>query len=563
MRLMIFVCAVIGFAYAGNCRGDDGGQLDRRKLVDTAGDRAAAGDWASAMKTLSKLRHPRHLADGLQSVAAVASSDHRTGDRQSPHAGTGASGFGAGAFADFEPLIDLIESTIVPETWEDAGGASTIREYANGIVVDATGLVSDVREKPQAENVLADINVLLADSSADRSGEASSPDAWRMPAKYRCVSLRGVAREVAEHRLSGRPIPDDLRHLAGLSAVNALVLQPEHGDVILIGTVSGIESAHGALRDRVTGLPPIKLDMLAAAIVAAASGEPMGCSIDPNIDSLAAASEISEAIRIGEIPPGLAADKLAEALGEQSIRLFGIDGATPLAHLLVEADRHMKQLALGFEPLPPGVDDYFDKVRRHLAAGPPDGRLLRLWFTAEPLRVHRSDDGLAFSLAGRGLKLAGEKQVFAGGRQRPAGEDDPRLIEFVDGFNAKFDEIVRLYPAYGELQSVYQAAAVIELIRRHAEAVDAVQLLAPLLLDDVASLEVPRRVRSIAASKWLRHGSRRHLVVVASGGVRVEPQRLIPDTIPTYPTVDAAQRIAEMGRDAASRQNRWWWNASP
>ena len=38
-------------------------------------------------------------------------------------------GSGGGSFADFQSLIDLIQTTVVPDTWEALGGPSTMAPY--------------------------------------------------------------------------------------------------------------------------------------------------------------------------------------------------------------------------------------------------------------------------------------------------------------------------------------------------------------------------------------------------------------------------------------------------
>jgi general secretion pathway protein D len=57
-----------------------------------------------------------------------------------------APGRGGGAFADFEPLMELIRTTIVPDTWEDLGGPSTMAEYRGtlSLVISTT---TDVHER--------------------------------------------------------------------------------------------------------------------------------------------------------------------------------------------------------------------------------------------------------------------------------------------------------------------------------------------------------------------------------------------------------------------------------
>lgn len=60
-------------------------------------------------------------------------------------AASGGSGAGGAAFADFQSLIDLIQTTIEPDTWEALGGNSTMREYAQNLslVISTTSDVHD------------------------------------------------------------------------------------------------------------------------------------------------------------------------------------------------------------------------------------------------------------------------------------------------------------------------------------------------------------------------------------------------------------------------------------
>src|SRR6478736_1541183 len=49
---------------------------------------------------------------------------------------------GGAANADFDSLIDLIESTVANETWaENGGGQAEIRPFPNGVLVDAGGML--------------------------------------------------------------------------------------------------------------------------------------------------------------------------------------------------------------------------------------------------------------------------------------------------------------------------------------------------------------------------------------------------------------------------------------
>ena len=61
----------------------------------------------------------------------------------------GMPGMGGGVIADFQPLIELIQSTIEPDSWDEVGGAGTMQEFRQNLslVVSQT---QEVHEKIQA-----------------------------------------------------------------------------------------------------------------------------------------------------------------------------------------------------------------------------------------------------------------------------------------------------------------------------------------------------------------------------------------------------------------------------
>ncbi len=542
------------------------------ELQRLAAQQAQAGDWIASLRTLGGVSNPRQLAQSLGEVQSVLSqgSAHVPGAGGGTGGGTAGEGGvdrsapggpGGGSFADFFPLMDLIQATISPDMWEEAGGTSTIRPYVAGIVVDPTGLVTDMATAPPGDDLLANIAVLLAQESQEGlDADSGAVQSWRLPARHRCVSLRGVARQVVRQRLSGVAIDDELRHLAGLSRIQYVVLLPQQRDVVLVGPVGGIQSHQGWFRDRQSGLPALRLDFLTACLTAVIAGQPLGCSIDPTPQSLAAAAKVGTAIRDREVPLGMAEEALRQALGEQSIRVFGIAGDTPLAYLMVQADRHMKRLSLGLEPMPRGIPNYLDLVTKHIDRGPPDGQLLRLWFTASRLAVRVCGNAQVYELAGRPMKLSSETQLSGPHGERLDSPDDIRLVEFVNGFNKNLGDIIWAYPAYGALQSVYEAAGIAEILRRSDAHPWIAQLLAPLLLDDASAgvLSVPRRVESIATGHWVKQRGKRHFILLASGGVRVEPSDTVRPQFESYPAIEAMAALAQPPDD---QLQRWWWDA--
>jgi general secretion pathway protein D len=87
---------------------------------------------------------------------------------------------GGGSFADFQSLIDLIQTTVVPDTWEALGGPSTMREYAQNLSLvisttsDVHDQISDLLESlRRLQNLQITIEVrfiTLADAFAEQIG---------------------------------------------------------------------------------------------------------------------------------------------------------------------------------------------------------------------------------------------------------------------------------------------------------------------------------------------------------------------------------------------------------
>lgn len=90
------------------------------------------------------------------------------------------SGGGGGSFADFQSLIDLIQTTVVPDTWEALGGPSTMAPYPQNLslVISTTSDVHDqindlLDSLRRLQNLQITIEVrfiTLADSFAEQIG---------------------------------------------------------------------------------------------------------------------------------------------------------------------------------------------------------------------------------------------------------------------------------------------------------------------------------------------------------------------------------------------------------
>ena len=465
---------------------------------------------------------------------------------------------GGGAFADFDSLIQLIETTVAPDAWDTVGGNSTIAEYRQGVYVDPKGTVQvspeESDDKALSKNALANLGALLAARPTDL------PTDWRSPSRLRCVSLRRLRDAIATRRLMGTPLGDELMHLAGLSHVQYVILTDD--DVLLAAPVGGIDSSRGWFVDRRTGRSTLRSDYLARCLTASLSRTPFGCTIDPTPEGMKASMDVAAAIQSGQVPIGQSAERLRAALGMQRVEVYGAAGDTAVALMMVAADRHMKELALGKHEMPEGVGNYLDAVDRMIDQGTPNGLLLRLWFTTKQQDVRCDNDKRVFELSGSPIQLSGENQRALANGKRGNVTVDPRSQMFVDGFNRNWSRIRDKYPIYGTLESLYRLAAVSQLITEFGNESVHRPLAMGFATEDESrdwNIVAPKRVESIATLHTVRKGKKRHHILLASGGVAIETEETLSPRIETYPTLSDQQAVSS---DRPNTVNRWWWDIS-
>src|SRR5262249_6626779 len=144
-----------------------------------AAGQAQAGDRRSALSTASGISNDLFRT---QSVSGVASQ---------PLGGQGA--MGGNVQPDFQSLMDLITTTVAPQSWDEVGGPGTIERYANGVHVDALGVLRHVE---QAESGTLEELWRLA------ARPATSGDVRRESA-LRKVSLPRLEKEVQMRLAAG------------------------------------------------------------------------------------------------------------------------------------------------------------------------------------------------------------------------------------------------------------------------------------------------------------------------------------------------------------------------
>ncbi|TWT54417.1 hypothetical protein Pla22_20640 [Rubripirellula amarantea] len=543
-------------------RGEFGAAFDRAMQLPTDARDAALADIVlaqrgfanpgSASSTLREIESSEARSQATRSVPAISSSS-------ATNRGTGAAG--GSSFADFQSLIDLIQNTVDPESWDALGGQGTMQEYPQGVYVDPNGTLQTC-ETLAATDSINNLATLLARPRSAQLQSAldisSEPRDWKSASNLRCVSLRRLRDAWADAIMHGGVPGEALSHLAGLSTIQYVVVQ--ENDILLLGKTAGTELHQGWFRDHDTGLAAIRLDILATTILAARQQTPFGCTIDPTTEGLKAAAATAAKVASRELPIGKAADAMIDAIGMQNIEVFGTPADSPLALMMVEADRHMKQLALGVHPMPGETSNYLEIVDEYIAQGVPNDLLLRLWFTASARSVRTDNDRIVFEMTGVPVKLSGQNERAVADGARGNLTTDFRSEAFVKRFNQNWSDIRATYPIYAGLESVFQASSAAALAHQFAKSPHQ-----QALLDSLASMassssrytRVPQQVETIAVLHNIRHRSQRHHIVMASGGVAVNPRLTLARTFHAYPSLSSMTRADE---DRPKLIHRWWWD---
>jgi hypothetical protein len=471
---------------------------------------------------------------------------------------------GAAANADFDSLIDLIQSTVSVETWaENGGGEAEIRPFPGGVLVDAAGTLR-LRANDAGDKLAAMRGSAPAFDRA-KLGSASA----RQASALRYVSLPRLEREIARRLEAREPLEPSMLTLAGLQRIQYVFVYPESGDVVLAGPAGDwFVDDNGRILSTETHEPVVRLDDLLVLLRRGdeAADSHFGCSINPREDALAKTQAFLASSNQKPLQPGQRKTWLREirdTVGKQDIEIFGVDPASRVAAVLVEADYHMKLIGMGLADGVEGVDSYLDSVRfasQQSGVSPPAMSVLRWWFALNYDTINVSLDENAFELVGQGVRVLSENEMLAEqGRRVHTGQSDPLNRQFAESFTARFVELAAKYPVYGELRNIFDLAMAVALIQGKGLAERAEwqpELFAKADQLQLPQGAVPRQVETVINHRAV---NRRQFVAGVSGGVMIAPQDVLSSTRTSDNDELIDRRAATPSKDAPT--GAWWWDA--
>jgi len=462
---------------------------------------------------------------------------------------------GGAALADFDTLIELIQSTISPDSWDAVGGPGAVESYPGGVFVDASGLMKRLATAAESGTSLE----LARAAALRRTGDSDV----RQASPLRKVSLTRLERQLQMQRALGRGPTEAMRNLAGLQRVQYVFVYPPSRDIVLAGPASDWQTdAEGRSVSRDSGAPLLQLDDLVVVLRNALSEHGrFGCSINPvtrNVESLQ--SYLGETSQAPLKPHQREAwvTGVQSRLGRQEISVFGIDARTRAAQVLVEADYRMKLVGMGLEEGTLGVVSYLDSIKVPEGGAPPPLEVLRWWFTLNYEGIRTTPARDAFELRGPGVQVLSENELLTmRGERVHTGKSSALNSQFAHSFTKHFDDLATKYPIYAELRNLFDLALVAAIISSQ----DLPEQVGWQLthFGDPAKYTVrlgtaPKQVETVVNHRVI---GGKHIVVGVSGGVLVDTSAFVQaHAIKTddYGLLQGAARAAQPQGEA------WWWD---
>lgn len=426
------------------------------------------------------------------------------------------------------------------------GGAA-----AGGILIDADGVVTATFKKEKSSALIT--RKLKAFAKENLSADLNTPSTERK------ISLTRLEKELSQLLDEGKPIPEEMRYLAGLQRIDYVYISDDNKDLVIAGPAEGF--APNSVGRRVgtsNGRPAIALDDLLVALRTILRQSEVGCSIDPEQSRLA---NVQRYIAQNSSPATTSVvrsryQRMAKILGNQNIRVWGVPGDSGFARTLVEADVLLKRLALGVEHA------QVRGFKTHLSLIRPQGNSMqRWWFTPLYDAFQTTEDRTVFKFTGQRLQVLSQEEIVISGVRSDSATTRKSTQLFAKIFTDKMPELAEKHPSLAELQNLTDLAILVALIKKENLAQKLNWSMALFL--DAAKLPtvkyfVPKEVASLNKSRSV--GSRM-VIGLISGGVVMKTRPTL-DSMVTDPNISRTLLKQKLDAESSPKpeSHPWWWD---
>lgn len=283
------------------------------------------------------------------------------------------------------------------------------------------------------------------------SSAAAGPLSYKGP--HIAVSMRALAQ-----RSSGSSSARN--SLYGVSKIEGFVVDGDNQDIIIIGQRS---SRH----------PQYHLDDLAVNMRTIwDKTEALYCSLDPRPQDVRNVMQIlSENANVASPEDRRRViQQVKEIWGSQTVRIGGIPRESRHAHIMIDADYHMKKVSLGLIKLA-GISSYLERKasqgEEYIRAGKdmPGSEITinRFWFhMKEGYPTFREARDIVWLEESPVVLLTAKQNATQTGELFDAQEDDPQAVAFAENFSNRFEQSAAQVPSYASLKNLYRLRALLQ-----------------------------------------------------------------------------------------------------
>jgi hypothetical protein len=281
---------------------------------------------------------------------------------------------------------------------------------------------------------------------------------------YIAMSLRVLSKKASDCLSSRSSVPRELATLCGINRFESFLVDEASQDVILMGRPVGGGSA-------------LHLDELVVAMRSIWRGgtEAVSCSLDPRREDILAIQRTNE--QYGKVETPEKGKRMIQQVkgnwGPQVVRVGGVPRDSRYAHIMIDADYHMKKVSLGTLKIS-GVNSYLDMkvsdAQDRTAQGEdkvPQGiSFNRFWFSVgKEFPTFTEDEGIVWTAACPIVLFTEQQMGASSGELFDVDEDDPVATAYAKAFSDAFPRLAEQVPPYSDLRNLYHLKAMLEAMR--------------------------------------------------------------------------------------------------
>ncbi len=269
-----------------------------------------------------------------------------------------------------------------------------------------------------------------------------------------CLSMRVLGNEAKKE-----PLPQEVERLASIGWLEGFVVDPDHRDVVLIGR-------------RALKRPALHMDDLVVNMrnVWNREADPY-CSLDPRPEDVRKLNELASragtAINVDEMYRFFT--RLKENWGQQTVIVGGVPRNSRHAHVMIDADYHMKKVSQGLVKvggIRSCLDLVCDEAKREIDRTgqiPPLGMSMsRFWFHVGTNEPKYQESKHTVWLERCSVVLLTERQrSTVDGILYDSAESDPNANAFAKELSDHFQEAATQVEEYADLENLFRLRAVL------------------------------------------------------------------------------------------------------